>query len=224
MVGRSAFCRGVDDLPVVGDLQRIDAELLVRVRPTHVFTQRSVDGVDPVLTDLASRHGWTIVAQPLVDLDDVADLLDRIPQQFPQRSMASRCSELQVALRAARTPRSTTHRPRLLIVGAGPIPLAWGSETYLGQLVAAAGGENLISGRVWRSCSLEDIARMNPDIVLIPSETEAIDFDGLAAAVGRERLRPLVFKNIEIPGPHLALLSEPLHRLIFASPTYTETP
>lgn len=224
LVARSAFCRDVDALPVVGDLQHIDAEQLVRVRPTHVCTQRNAESIDPTLLELAHKHGWTVVSQPLIGLGDVDDLLASLPNQFPQKRVVDRCSELRAALRRALQPADITPRPRVLIVGGGDTPLAWGAETYLGELVAAAGGDNLIGGRVWRSCSLEDIARYSPDLVIVPSESESIDLSGLAAAVGEERLRPLVFKDIEIPGPHLALLAEPLRGLFFSHSAYTEAP
>ena len=224
IVARSAFCRDVDALPVVGDLQHIDAEQLVRVRPTHVYTQRSVESIDPTLLGLAHQHGWIVVSQPLVGFGDVDDLLASLPQQFPQKRVVEQCSELRESLRRALQPADITPRPRVLIVGGGDTPLAWGSETYLGELVAAAGGDNLIDGRVWHSCSLEDIARYSPDLVIVPSESESIDLSGLAAAVGEERLRPLVFKDIEIPGPHLALLAEPLQGLFFSHSAYTEAP
>ena len=224
LVARSAFCRGVDTLPVVGDLQHIDAEQLVRVRPTHVYTQRSVESIDPTLLELARQHDWTVVSQPLIGFGDVDDLLASLPKQFPQKRVVERCSELRDSLRRALQPANITSRPRVLIVGGGDTPLAWGSETYLGELVAAAGGNNLIGGRVWRSCSLEDIARYSPDLVIVPSESELIDLGGLAAAVGAERLRPLVFKDIEIPGPHLALLAEPLRGVLFTHAAYSEAP
>ncbi|MDP7519104.1 MAG: hypothetical protein QF438_03030, partial [Phycisphaerales bacterium] len=68
IVGRSAFCRDVEQLPTVGDLQRVNAEQLVRLTPSHVFIQRSPESVDRDLRQLAQLHGWTIVAQRLVDL------------------------------------------------------------------------------------------------------------------------------------------------------------
>ena len=224
IVARSAFCRNVDALPVVGDLQHIDAEQLVRVRPTHVCTQRRADSIDPKLLELAHKHGWTVISQPLIGLGDVDDLLATLPEQFPQKRVIERCSELRAALRRALQPADIAQRPRVLIVGGGDTPLAWGAETYLGELVAAAGGDNLISGRVWRSCSLEEIARYSPDLVIVPSESDSIDISGLVAAVGEERIRPLVFKDIKIPGPHLALLAEPLRGFLITHSAYSEAP
>ncbi len=79
LVGRSAYCQNVDHLPVVGDLEHINAEMLVRLRPTHVMVQRSPGDVDQRLVDLANQYQWTIMAQPLRDLRDVDELLTRLP-------------------------------------------------------------------------------------------------------------------------------------------------
>lgn len=206
MVGRSAFCAGADDLPVVGDLQHLNAELLVRVNPSHVFVQRPGDAVDGVLQQLAQKHGWTIVSQPIVDLPDVITLLDRIAKTVPHDDVTQKCEVLSNCLADALRPTAKDHDLRVLILSAEQSPLAWGSETYLGQLVKAAGGQNVMVNNRWTPLSLEDVVRLNADVVIVPTSAESVDLSALEAAVERDRIHVLFFPAIDIPGPHLAAL------------------
>ncbi|MDP6889748.1 MAG: hypothetical protein QF471_00330, partial [Phycisphaerales bacterium] len=221
LVGRSAFCRGVEHLPVVGDLQRVNVEQLVRLSPTHVFVQRSPDGVDGVLRHLAEANGWHIVAQPLIDLHDVQALLRRLPIVFSKAGIAVRCQSLTDKITEALRPIEVDARPSLLIVSPGPSPLAWGRETYLGQLVEAGGGTNLLGGETWTTLSLEDIARLAPDLVLIPSDGDPGDLAALETAAGADRLRVLSYPALDLPGPHLVALAPEIRSIISS---YTRLP
>ena len=221
LVGRSAFCRDVEHLPVVGDLQTVNAEQLVRLAPTHVFVQRSPQGVDQDLRGLAEVRGWTIVAQPLVDLHDVKKLLEGLPEVIPNAGIASQCELLGARIDEALRSTAGSMRPSVLIVSPGPAPLAWGRDTYLGQLVERAGGANLLSGSQWTTLSLEDIARLDPDVLLVPSDGDPGDLGPLEQAVGAERVRVLSSPAIDVPGPHLVELA-PKIRAILSS--YTQPP
>jgi ABC-type Fe3+-hydroxamate transport system substrate-binding protein len=224
LIGRSAFCSGVDSLPVVGDLQHLDAERLVRLQPTHVMVQRTEADVEPLLAKLAAQQGWTVVAHPIVSLDDVESLLERLPEAFPDVHIGPACDALRTRLREARRPVAAAATLRVLIVGGGPAPLAWGDDTYLGQLVAATGANNPIKGRVWRTLTLEDIARLDVDVLLVPSEGPDPDVSQLEVAVGADRIRILPFEGIEIPGPHLAQLAKPIRALLSGDAAYTGSP
>ncbi|MHC5005021.1 MAG: TroA family protein, partial [Planctomycetota bacterium] len=76
VVGRTPFCAALDPaLPVVGDLQHVDFERLVRLAPTHVLVQPASTGVDPRLAGLADRHGWSLQHWTLNDVADVIELV-----------------------------------------------------------------------------------------------------------------------------------------------------
>lgn len=224
LVGRSAFCRDADHLPVVGDLQRAHAEQLVRLAPTHVFVQRSQDSVDPDLRRLAELHGWSIVAQPLADLQDVQALLRRLPGIFPEAGIITRSQMLAATIDDSLRPVEVATRPNILIVSPGPSLLAWGRRTYLGQLVEAGGGQNLLASDAWTTVSLEDIARMAPDILLIPSERDPGDLTALQAAAGADRLRLLSCTAIDLPGPHLTVLADEIRTILSGSSAYHGSP
>jgi ABC-type Fe3+-hydroxamate transport system substrate-binding protein len=214
MVGRSAFCADADELPVVGDLQHINAEQLVRVNPSHIFVQRSGDAVDGILQQLAQKHGWVVVSQSIVDLPDVIRLMDRIATLFAHKDVAQKCHVLSGQISDALQKTPGEQSIRVLIISADQSPLAWGRDTYLGQLVDAAGGENVMAGNRWTSLSLEDVVRLKADIVIVPTGVEPVDLRALEAAVEPNRIHVLFFPSIDIPGPHLASLRPAIERIL----------
>ena len=195
-------------MPVVGNLHELDAEAMVRVRPTHVFVQRASVDVDPLLRDLADAHGWDVVAGPLVDFSDVRRFLEAIPEVTGRDGeVAHRCRSRIDAVDEALRPRGALDM-RVLLVSGGPEPLAWGAGTYLGQLLAAAGGQNLVEGRVWRTLSLEDVARLDADLILL------VGIDEEPPHWAHDRVERLAFEGLEFPGPHLVTVTDRLREMI----------
>ncbi len=222
LVGRSAFCRDVDHLPVAGDLDRTNVECLVRLRPTHVFAQGHERGGHVDLRGLAKKHGWTLAIHPLVDIDDVQQFLLRIGTLLPQTKAP--CEGLRQDLQLAMRPRSLPQPTSVLIVSPGASPLAWGSDTYLGQLAVAAGLENLAMSPQWQALSLEDVSRLNADLVLVPVDGDVPDFGALATAVPQDRFRVLAHPGIDLPGPHLAKVSRAIDEIAQSFHRDTDAP
>ncbi len=219
IVGRSAFCEGLDQVPIVGDLQNLDLEQLVRVQPTHILMQRHPGSIPSDWASLFRHRGWTTLAQPISGNDDVLAVLQWVELTFG--SSAARCSALAASIQQARAPRPVAHAPSALIVSPGATPLAWGSHTFLGEFVEAAGVRNQISGPGWHAMSLEDIARIDPDLLLVPCDKPDDPIEPLDSLVDPARIHRIVADGIEIPGPHLAHLTDQLHRALSA---YTDAP
>jgi iron complex transport system substrate-binding protein len=221
LVGRSAYCQNVDHLPVAGDLEHINAEMLVRLRPTHVMVQRSSGDVDQRLVDLANQYQWTIVAQPLRDFRDVDELLTRLPSIDDRADIDMACRQQRGAMDAALQPTPTPSGIRVLLVSGGPTPLAWGGETYLGELLAAAGGVNVLPDVPWQSVSMEDIARLGPDLLVVIGPSGMDDEHWPSSC---RRVAALSHPDLDIPGPHVVTIREDLDRLLKSPSTYTEAP
>jgi ABC-type hemin transport system substrate-binding protein len=178
----------------------------VRVNPSHVFVQRSGDAVGGVLQQLAQEHGWTIVSQPIVDLPDVVLLLEQIAGTVPHEGVLQKCRVLSAGIADALHQASARQLHRVLILSAEQSPLAWGRDTYLGQIVEAAGGRNVMTDNRWTPLSLEDVVRLNADVVIVPTAIEPMDLTTLEAAVDADRIHILYSPSIDIPGPHLTSL------------------
>ena len=212
IVGRSAFCRNVDHLPVAGDLERINVECLLRLKPTHVFAQGQENDRFPELQRLGDDNTWELCTHPLRDIDDVQEFLVALSAVFP-RSEES-CTDHARRLDDATRLRHVAARPTMLIISSGSSLLSWGPDTYLGQLAGAAGFDNLAPAMDWQTLSLEDVARLNPDCVLVPVDDGPPDLSLLAAVVPESRLKTLVHAGIDLPGPHLAALAPQLTEMV----------
>jgi iron complex transport system substrate-binding protein len=219
IVGRTQYCTSLDQsIPVVGDLQNINFEALVRLNPTHILVQPPAGGVDAHLQRIADEHGWKIAAWHLNTIDDIRTMLREMPaalfdEASPQRTeldqhAASLSKRIDLALTVSPEMTATVPalRGRVLMVNAVNPVMAFGAGTYLDDLLSALGrGEavNAVAERGWVQLSLEDVVRLQPDaIVLVKPNANADDL--------QRDLGPLA--TIDVPAVkdgRLALLSHP---------------
>lgn len=168
LVGRTPWCRGIDDRPVVGALDGADAEMLLRLRPAVVVVQPPATGIDPVVLDLQGRLGFTLIARRLDGARDVAAVVAALRDAGvgdPARAEA-RLAAVEAVLSAASAPRSAD-APRVLILHSiDPFSTA-GAETYLDEIVRAAGGINAVALAGWRTLGAEEVVGLAPDVVLL---------------------------------------------------------
>jgi len=168
------------DLPdarVVGDSLQIDYESLVAVRPTHVLIQPERNtGVPDRLAELAARNGWLIGT---VRIDTVDDALDALHDpDMPARGVgavvgardAARQLRLDVeakldALRAWSGGLET--RPRVMMVfRTEPLGVV-GTDTFLDEMLRAAGGVNAFEDAYYVNVDHERVLAARPDVILL---------------------------------------------------------
>ena len=226
LVGRSTWCQldslDIDSIPAVGDLHDRDWERLVRPGPTHVLFQASDVETDAMLQDLAARHGWLLHAWPLRTMGEVCNMLDDMSGLFTQAEHADeiriRCNQRSDEIKASIKPPTRELDVQVLMVSDGQPSLAWGESTYLGEMLASTGAANVMGASAWKTISLEDIVRMNPDVILVVSESEAGDqsfLDGLdLQAIRDNQLHHLSHRYINLPGAHLASLAHQIQSAV----------
>src|SRR5690606_12912887 len=79
IIGRTPWCTSIDaDVPVVGQLDDADFELLVRLDPTHLLVQPSAVGVHAELERLAREKDWVIISDRVNGLDDIQTVTSAI--------------------------------------------------------------------------------------------------------------------------------------------------
>ena len=169
LAGRTPWCRGVDDLPVVGTLEGVDAEVLVAIAPTIVVHQPPATGVDPVLEGLRRRMGFELVGGRMDGVEDI----DRTLGRFGAHGLGDRASIADWRRRLARTfgggdvGVDNASPPRTVIVHAvDPFGVA-GTDTYLHDVLLAAGGVNAIEEPGWRTIGAEAMLASSPEVVLV---------------------------------------------------------
>jgi iron complex transport system substrate-binding protein len=170
LVGRTPWCRGVDDLPVVGALDGVDAEVLVALQPAVVVHQPPSAGSDPVLVSLQERLGFTLVGGRLDGSDDVITAIDALRAAgVGDMSLANQHRAAMETMRQSAASASRDDAVGVLILFSVDPFSAAGRETYLDEIVRAAGGRNVTSRPGWIELSVEEIAGLSPDVVLLVS-------------------------------------------------------
>jgi ABC-type hemin transport system substrate-binding protein len=204
IVGRSPFCEDrTNSIPVVGDLNSINYERLVRLRPTHVFLQNRLAGIDSHLADLAKSgafilRSWELDSVAHIQLlgSELAEILD-----VNEPYIDIKLSSLQVS-----------DAPTLLMTNGSQqqIGLCFGKNTYLDDLIKEMGGVNALSTSGWSMLSLEDIARLSPSRIIIVSDvsfTQSSPVESLDIPVTK-----FVHKDVLIPSTRIVEVAQALHQ------------
>ena len=226
LVGRSTWCQldslEVESIPAVGDLHDRDWERMVRLKPTHVLFQASDTDRDAMLQELAARHGWKLQAWPLRTMGEVRNMFEDMPALFADaddvEAISLRCNQASMEIEAAIKPANQKLDVQVLIISEGQPALAWGDSTYLGEMLASTGAVNVMGSSAWKSISLEDIIRLNPDVMLIVSESDSIDSSMLedldVQATRDNQVHHLSHRYINLPGAHLAALANQIRSAV----------
>lgn len=191
IVARHAYDRWSDpSLPACGEQGRIDYELLLSVRPTHVIVQDV--SVPARLGSLASEQRWEVKNLSILSLDDIRAALRFLAGLFPgDRAVADRQREIEAEMDRAWRPRQGFDAASvgrvLLLAGVDP-PSALGPGSFHAQILERLGGRSATpTGSPYIVMDAEEVLKLAPEaIVLILPRT----FD--RAGDGRAPARPSV--------------------------------
>lgn len=160
-------------LPRVGGLE-VSAERVVSLHPDLVLATPEGNAKGPV-TALAAA-GVPVLAVPGGSLAAVIDGIRLVGRRLDRREAADRlAANLQRRLDAvrARIARSRGNRPRAVLLVWPDPPQAAGNGTFLNDLLAEAGAQNLLSGREgWPLVSPEWLATAPIDVLVIPDSEQ----------------------------------------------------
>ncbi len=199
LVGRSAFCRSVDQsIPVVGDLDGIDYERLVRLRPTHVLVQDTAAWPPQPLLDMAREGDFTLQAWPLNRLEDIDRVLRELPCALDVDE--TQAEELRAAMRS---PLATADGRSAMFLTDGQ--LAFGRGTWIDDLWREMGGFNVLNTEGWVQLSNEDLVRRSAELIIVLSDhglslEEQILYRTLPSVrKGESRFLPIVLEDATLP-------------------------
>lgn len=171
IVGRHAYELVLDQaLPACGDQTGIDYEALLRVRPTHVFTQWGSRELPERLRELAQQEGWVLrdvnplsieqIAESVLELDGALSP-DHAPRA-PARELASKVLAL-----AMPTQREGLAGSVLLLASVSP-PAALGPRSCHAELLTGLGAVSAVGeGLAYIELSREDLVRMDPWAIVV---------------------------------------------------------
>lgn len=189
VVGRTPYCRGLDStVPAVGSLLEFDPEALLAVDPDLVLVQPGAAGIQPDLAALAASEGWTIRTWRLDGLDDLERLLRELPEALSSAETAAEIGERSRArlkeFAAVCEPLPDAASPVVVLFAMEP-PMAFGSGTFVGDLLDRIGVGNAVTARGYPELSAEDLVSLAPARVVLLRD------GGLDAAEVRLRSMPL---------------------------------
>ena len=223
LVGRSAFCRDVDTLPVVGDLGGADVEAIIRLKPDLLLYQSTVAPPPAGLKDAASITMSQVYGVAVDDIDDLHHAIDAIvrivdPEGSNAQLRARRTAAHDALHAATRSSDIQRGNVRVLLIQPGASMLAWGGETWLGRVVTAAGGQPLLGDRAWVTVSAEDVIRLRPDVIFVLGERSGTDVGAVATlptpAQHSGRVLVLSHPRLLIPGIHASAVRASIDDLL----------
>jgi ABC-type Fe3+-hydroxamate transport system substrate-binding protein len=174
IVGRHGYDLVLDPrVPVCGDQAGINFEALLKVSPTHVFTQWGTRELPARLTELASTHRWMLEDTRLLSVDDIPDAAQRLDRALAGPGGSENGSRLVQRLQASFIARTPEQRvgiftgPVLMLVST-KTPSALGPGSFHHQILERLGGSPAItSGNPYIEMSAEDIVRLAPQAILL---------------------------------------------------------
>jgi iron complex transport system substrate-binding protein len=224
LVVRTDFDRApsLRGLPSIGGGLDPSVEWLAARKPDLVIAWP--DGPTRSTTSRLEALGIPVYVAPAETIEDAlgiaADLGRLLDLEGPADSAvaAVRAGLARVALSVEDHPTPSV----LFLIGLDPLTAA-GPDTFVSQLIAAAGGRNVLSEMTlrWPPVSLEEVVRRDPDVVLVGT---AVPVD--AAALGRRpgwrglravregRVHAVDPDLVNRWGPHLHESADLLARLI----------
>jgi len=188
-------------LPRVGPDLQIDVAAVARLEPDLVLASLTVPGHENVVADLEGAGQPYLAPQP-VSLEDVYRDIGSIAQAL---GVSERGEQLAAEMRAALAPTTlTSPRPTVLVQWWNRPTISPGRDSWVTDLIRAAGGCNPLAGEPVKSRPLsdEEVAALDPDIVILSW-----------CGVAPEKVRPeVVFRNAQWQGVK-ALKTRQVHRI-----------
>jgi iron complex transport system substrate-binding protein len=233
VVGVSTFCRypdAVKSLPKVGTFLKPDAEVIARLRPDLVIVHLGPH-------DVARQLGALSIKTATVDRGTLPGVYSTIRTIAAAAGVVDRGEKLvdELQQRLTRVRQAVSARPPrkvLVIVGRRPGALsdlvAVGRESYLSDLVAIAGGANVVGGGglpEYPKISMETVIRLAPDVIVDAGDmgdtpdtrqkrNEATlrlwSTQTAVAAVPQQGVHTVMSDAFVVPGPRVVEVAETL--------------
>lgn len=191
IVARHAYDMVLDSsVPSAGDERALDAEALIRSRPTHVLIDEMSRESLAYVQELAEKSGWEVHSYDLRTLDLIAQSARDLRDQFApgDATAANAIEEFQRAI----ARRDIGFNGRLLLLAQTNPPGAIGPASFHGEILDRFGVRNaLADGDRWQELDAEDVLHLAPDAIIVirwhsPGEISdsSLDSKDLRAALG----------------------------------------
>lgn len=196
-----------------------DPNAILRARPDLVLTATTGDWIEPLNT-----AGLSVIALTASDLEDALKDMRSIGRLVGQGQAASELvSEIRQGIRTVRsTSRSNEGAPKVFVEVFSEPLIGAASESFVGSLVMAAGGEAVPESEdPYPAVSLDQLNELDPDIYLAVVSS-AVTIERINARPGFSDLRALREQRVHLisdelllrPGPRMVEGLEAISRII----------
>ena len=156
-----------DGLPDIGNAMEPDMEIVKSLNPTEVLSVSTLE------YDLKDKFEQLRIPVDFVDLTSIDSMLaeiDELGSRYNRQQEARNLvNELQAEIEAVELIASENEKPKVLILLGVPGSYLVATEnSYAGDLVRIAGGENVMAGQdaEYLASNTEYLYDANPDIIL----------------------------------------------------------
>lgn len=177
LIGRTDYCdypAEVAEVKSIGTLMEPNLELIAELAPDLVLASTHVS--DEVVAKLEELEIPVLMLYDSENLDGLADLIDILGQALNLRAAATdlktvvfdRINDVRESAKEFEAKLSVYY-----LVGFGESgEYTAGGNTFINDIIEAAGGQNVAADLEGWSYSLEDLLEADPDLILIPSWAE----------------------------------------------------
>ena len=185
VVGRSRYCDWPPEaakLPVVGGVIDANLEAIVQLDPDLV-----IGNPGPASTRLADRLAPLGIATWFPGIESVAAIDAMIVGVGERTGHAAEARQVAASVdaRTAAVERSVSGEPVprvLMVLDVDPV-VATGPKDFIDELLRRAGGANVLAiGASWQTLDFEQIAALDPDVIL--------DASAMTGGSGASRIHP----------------------------------
>lgn len=176
ILGRTTYCdypEEVAEIPEIGDLRNPNVELIIEQNPDLVLAAGIVP--EETLESLTALGIKVVNVYAEEDLDNVKDVITTIATIFNVQSEANRLvSTFTEKLEYFREKTAEVKRPTVYyLLGFGEYgEFTAGGDTFIHDILEAAGGDNIAKDVMGWNYSLEQLIEQDPDVILIPAWAE----------------------------------------------------
>jgi len=183
-------------LPIVGAYKTPSIERIVSLQPDLCIALK--DGTPQAVVDRIEELGVPVYGLNPTTLEGIMDAVTRLGSLLHAKAKATELVGMmhkQLQEVDARV-RNSAHRPRVFFQIDGGSIVSAGPKSFIGRLIARAGGTNLASGdRLYPRYSWEEVIAMQPEVVIISSMSGGFSDEQLRAQWQRWHQLPAIRNN-----------------------------
>ena len=165
---------------IIGTLIEPNIEKIVTLKPDIVIASKEGNRQDS-LRSIQQLGIKTLVLDELHSFDDICKNFTVLGKTLGEekKAVSLLTREKKVLEKIKETAGREESKKVFFILGFKPL-ITTGRNTYINEMIFLAGGTNIFQDveKKWFACSLEEVVKRNPDVIISTSMEKDVDFFG----------------------------------------------